>query len=784
MDGGRWLDMSALPDVDPDEAVSEEALHRLRELLRETAASPIEDENWARMLSVALDGTDQEETAQEETATDGTAQDEAHGATGSGKAAGNNTATGSHPVSGHHTATGHQAATGHHAAVFDRLRGEVLALFPPLTDATARLGGEEALARLDTARERLADGRLTVVVCGEFNRGKSSLLNALLEEEPPLFPVETSYTTNVVTTVSYGPAERITVTLEDDSGEVVEREIDRSEIAAYVTESGNTANVRRALTVQIRTPNTRLASGLTLVDTPGIGGVHQDHTAATAAFLPSADALVFVTDVVKPLTDSELAFLRRAMKAARTTDDTDGQIFVLTKIDAVPDHTELLRNTVDKLTEATGLSPAELTLLPVSSRAKLDHLVSGDPEDLELSNFTALENTVWAALSRRRAKLLLGGALTGLESCALSLLRPVEAEAAALGDRREEELRRLTEEFTEQQRRLDELDDGGSRWRADLRAALGGVEARLRREAHNGLAEVWAQVGAEYLYQEVYLDNPDRLLSEVTAQVAQLLGTANELAAREAARVVREFSTYNGLNLTPARIGRLPDPPVPALPPVAGTQQREDAERRKLMGSSVGLAAGSSAGAAGGATIGALVGTLLMPGLGTATGAQWGAYIGSAVGGLLGTRAGYVNATKTLEKEQLTGKRDALRRALAPLRKEQERHLDNGTAEVIQEWSRAVVAELDSRIAQERETAARALVRLDSARDATAREALTRRAELDGERALLDGLRLRIAALTEEADLLYVAPERSGEPGTAAADGNTTAAPGENARYG
>ncbi|MFD7898273.1 dynamin family protein [Streptomyces sp. NPDC059743] len=784
MDGGRWLDMSALPDVDPDEAVSEEALHRLRELLRETAASPIEDENWARMLSVALDGTDREETTQEETATDGTAQDEAHGATGSGKAAGNNTATGSHPASGHHTATGHQAASGHHAAVFDRLRGEVLALFPPLTEATARLGGEEALARLDTARERLAEGRLTVVVCGEFNRGKSSLLNALLEEEPPLFPVETSYTTNVVTTVSYGPAERIMVTLEDDSGEVVEREIDRSEIAAYVTESGNSANVRRALTVQIRTPNTRLASGLTLVDTPGIGGVHQDHTAATAAFLPSADALVFVTDVVKPLTDSELAFLRRAMKAARTTDDTDGQIFVLTKIDAVPDHTELLRNTVDKLTEATGLSPGELTLLPVSSRAKLDHLVSGDPEDLELSNFTALENTVWAALSRRRAKLLLGGALTGLESCALSLLRPVEAEAAALGDRREEELRRLTAEFTEQQRRLEELDDGGSRWRADLRAALGGVEARLRREAHNGLAEVWAQVGAEYLYQEVYLDNPDRLLSEVTAQVAQLLGTANELAAREAARVVREFSTYNGLNLTPARIGRLPDPPVPALPPVAGTQQREDAERRKLMGSSVGLAAGSSAGAAGGATIGALVGTLLMPGLGTATGAQWGAYIGSAVGGLLGTRAGYVNATKTLEKEQLTGKRDALRRALAPLRKEQERHLDNGTAEVIQEWSRAVVAELDSRIAQERETAARALVRLDSARDATAREALARRAELDGERALLNGLRLRIAALTEEADLLYVAPEHSGEPGTAASDGSATTVPGENARYG
>ena len=71
---------------------------------------------------------------------------------------------------------------------FEHLRDQALALFPDTLATARRRGAEVAASRLAAAQERLRDSALTVVVCGEFKRGKSSLLNALLEEKPPPSP--------------------------------------------------------------------------------------------------------------------------------------------------------------------------------------------------------------------------------------------------------------------------------------------------------------------------------------------------------------------------------------------------------------------------------------------------------------------------------------------------------------------------------------------------------------------------------------------------------------------
>src|SRR5512135_3221725 len=117
---------------------------------------------------------------------------------------------------------------------FDSLRSEVLAVFPELLGAARQRGASSSVARLTAARTRLLDGRLSVVVCGEFKRGKSQLLNALLEE-PGLFPVDAYVATSLVTTVSYGSQETVVVSLDDGRGGVERREISRGEIAEYAT---------------------------------------------------------------------------------------------------------------------------------------------------------------------------------------------------------------------------------------------------------------------------------------------------------------------------------------------------------------------------------------------------------------------------------------------------------------------------------------------------------------------------------------------------------------------
>jgi GTPase Era involved in 16S rRNA processing len=149
--------------------------------------------------------------------------------------------------------------------------------------------------------------------------------------------------------------------------------------------------------MEIEAPNAQLKQGLTLVNTPGIGALYAQHTNITYAFIPNADAILFVRDTVKPLSEIDLRFIKE-----RILPYTQDIIFVLTKKDQVKDYQALLEDNRKKLA-ATLESPAEqITIIPVSSLAKRDYLRSHDPEDLEESNFPLLENTLWQFVGAHR----------------------------------------------------------------------------------------------------------------------------------------------------------------------------------------------------------------------------------------------------------------------------------------------------------------------------------------------------------------------------------------------
>ena len=173
-----------------------------------------------------------------------------------------------------------------------------------ISPASVKQYGNDGVAlRLRDASEALSTGRLPIIVCGEFKRGKSSLINALLDVHE-LCPVDVAIATNVVSVITYGPALRISISLAQDdepgtsTSTVV---IDPSELRNYVTEQGNPDNAKRVQLVTIELPHEKLRTGWVFIDTPGVGGINADHAAATYAFLPNAAGALFVADVVEPL---------------------------------------------------------------------------------------------------------------------------------------------------------------------------------------------------------------------------------------------------------------------------------------------------------------------------------------------------------------------------------------------------------------------------------------------------------------------------------------------------
>lgn len=272
-------------------------------------------------------------------------------------------------------------------------------------------------------QEKLTDEAFNLVAVGQFKRGKSSVINALLGHE--LLPIGVIPLTSVVTTIRYGVTATCTVIF--DAGDP--REVGLEMLADYVTESGNPRNSKNVSQVVIRYPSPWLESGVRLIDTPGIGSAYEHNSDVTQHYLPQADAVLFVTSADQPMSKAELDFLDSTRAYA-------GKIFyLLNKVDYLaPDEIgESLAFCRQAVETAFGISAP---IYPVSARAALVEKRSGAQGTDARSGFDAFEESLRRFIRRDKASVwtqsLAGGMLRILSQGRLSVDLELTALAAPL----------------------------------------------------------------------------------------------------------------------------------------------------------------------------------------------------------------------------------------------------------------------------------------------------------------------------------------------------------------
>ena len=162
----------------------------------------------------------------------------------------------------------------------------------------------------EEAADKVAGSGLYVAVIGEFNRGKTTLINALLGAE--LLPTGVLPVTAVPALVRFGLRPRVVVRLLDGSEEAS----DIAGLQGYLTEQENPGNRKGVREAIIEFPAAVLESGLILVDTPGTGSVHLHNTQAAVDFLPRVDVALLVLSVDAPLSESEARMLQDVSRTA------------------------------------------------------------------------------------------------------------------------------------------------------------------------------------------------------------------------------------------------------------------------------------------------------------------------------------------------------------------------------------------------------------------------------------------------------------------------------------
>ncbi len=285
---------------------------------------------------------------------------------------------------------------------------------------------------------RLAEDRFNLAVVGQFSRGKSSLMNALLGSEK--LPTGILPLTSVITTVSYGETEKALLQRE---GWTLPQEITLDQLPEYVTQSQNPGNEKHVILAEVQLPHELLRMGVHFIDTPGIASAIAANTRTTRRFLPEIDAAILVTSFESPMAEAEIRFLRELREHVRKV------FVVVNKLDLAGSQER--QTVLDSVGEtAQQIFPdAQVGIFAISAKLALRGKKNHSGEEVTQSGILALEDALSTFLRKDKARefLLRAAARAGQiarqqEQSIVIAERARNPEDAAVIERRVDELSR------------------------------------------------------------------------------------------------------------------------------------------------------------------------------------------------------------------------------------------------------------------------------------------------------------------------------------------------------
>ena len=197
--------------------------------------------------------------------------------------------------------------------------------------------------KLEELKQILQDATFTVVVIGEFSRGKSTFINALIGQD--LIPMDVLPETAVIHAISYGKEPALTIIHRDGTKE--RGEASQKYLQQFVVGQRQIENVSY---LKIACPSELLAGDVMLVDTPGVSDMDEQRAEITYGFLPQADIIIMLLDATAPLKKTEKEFIEKRV----LPQGIKHILFVANKADnideeEVPDnYAEFLKKRIDK----------------------------------------------------------------------------------------------------------------------------------------------------------------------------------------------------------------------------------------------------------------------------------------------------------------------------------------------------------------------------------------------------------------------------------------------------
>jgi hypothetical protein len=264
----------------------------------------------------------------------------------------------------------------------------------------------ELFAAINEKKELIKSKKYKVAVMGEFKRGKSSLINALLGLK--ILPADVTPTTATINRITYGSIAKVMIHYKN--GE--EKWIDISELSDYVTKltPGGQARASQISEAVVLTPTVICQNNVEIIDTPGLNDDPQ-MTKITIDILGNVDAVILAISAKAPFSETEKMFVCQLIKSS----SIHNIVFVLTYIDQLDEDefnyesfVEFIRNRIyegvfeqlvkdgenEIILRRAHQMLDEMNLFGVSSTLALKSFVSNDMKLLKKSKFEEFKSAL------------------------------------------------------------------------------------------------------------------------------------------------------------------------------------------------------------------------------------------------------------------------------------------------------------------------------------------------------------------------------------------------------
>ncbi len=359
---------------------------------------------------------------------------------------------------------------------YHAMSGEITEGLSRLSKICDELGMDERSAALKESKKKLQSHKFAVGILGEFKRGKSTVINALLGKE--IMPADILPCSATMNRVSYDLQPGVQLNMMDGTTNRIEVE----ELAQYVTklDENSTANAENIEEAIVFYPCQFCQNGVDIVDTPGLNDDERMNK-ITEETVPKLDAVIMVLVPDNPFSMSEADFVRNKLMCS----DIGRLIFLVNKIDTVRPmdrarvvdsiRAKIEKSVLDKTAEVYGEDSekyqavkqklADIRIYPISAQNALDGRIGAyeDADENEKmiakSGMPEFESALSKMLTEERGFLELGTPLGSILNTANEAKAKIETYLGAMDVDHETFLKAQRESLAAQKKIREEKEE-------------------------------------------------------------------------------------------------------------------------------------------------------------------------------------------------------------------------------------------------------------------------------------------------------------------------------------